>query len=89
MLSAANTYSATGPSRAPWLADSGTRNERPAPIRNIAISGNVCAKSISHAVTSPTRIPMTYDEAQCTPALGIDQEQCRNGEDDLNGTITQ
>ena len=46
-LDAITTYSTTGPSRAPWLAVSGTSSERPAASKNIAIRGKVCGFSQS------------------------------------------
>jgi hypothetical protein len=32
---------------------------------------------------------MAYNQTQCTPALGVDQEQSRDGENDLDSTVTQ
>lgn len=38
---------------------------------------------------SRVRMSIAYDQTKCTPALGIDQEQCRDGKHHLDGTITQ
>jgi hypothetical protein len=83
------TYSTTGPSRAPWLAVSGTSSDRPAASRKIAMRGKVCVILVSHAVMSRMSSSIAYDQTQCTPALGVDQEQSRDGENHLDGTVAQ
>jgi hypothetical protein len=68
------TYSTTGPSRAPWLAVSGTSSDKPAASKKIAMRGKVCVIWVSHTFMFRMRTLTTYDQTQRTPALGIDQE---------------
>lgn len=32
---------------------------------------------------------VTYDEGEFPPTLSIDEEQCRDGEDNLNSTVAE
>jgi hypothetical protein len=61
VLGAIKTYSTTGPSRAPWLASSGTSSDRPAASRKIAMRGKVCVVLVSHVVTSRMRPSIAYN----------------------------
>jgi len=64
------------------------RSDKPAASRKIHMSGNVWeTQLISFARGYAQR--STYDQRQCPPALGIDKEQRRDGEDDLNGAVAQ